>query len=465
MFSFTKFAKITLFILFCVAPIYVLAEENLEVQCQLNAIEQRCNAVGTIECKKLLEQCEQYYSQQSQKMAEDISKTQQEKNTLKNKISTLNKKIKELDYQISQNNLVIRDLQLQVEDTANSITKTIQKIEEEKARLANILRAIHAQDRKSSLEIVTADDKLSDFFSNLVSLEIMNVQNKELLANIKILKINLESQKESLDTEKEGLEKTVKLQQLQKQESASTKKSQEYYLSITEQEYQKQVQERAVIEKKAAEIRAKLFQMIGVAKAPTFGEALEVAKGVASITGIRPAFLLAVISQESAIGRNVGQCMLSNAVTGTGKRISTGAAVSNLMKPSRDVSPFLKITAALGRDPYNTPVSCPLSIGYGGAMGPAQFIPSTWMLYADKLLNVLGKAGDPWAIKDSFAAAALYLADLGAAAQTSAKESSAASRYYGGSSSYARQVMNRAACIQSFIDAGTMSVDCERLIF
>jgi len=135
------------------------------------------------------------------------------------------------------------------------------------------------------------------------------------------------------------------------------------------------------------------------------------------------------------------------------------------MKPSRDVSPFLKIPAALGRDPYNTPVSCPLSIGYGGAMGPAQFIPSTWMLYADKLLNVLGKAGDPWAIKDSFAAAALYLADLGATAQTSAKESSAASRYYGGSSSYARQVMNRAACIQSFIDAGTMSVDCERLIF
>ena len=98
-------------------------------------------------------------------------------------------------------------------------------------------------------------------------------------------------------------------------------------------------------------------------------------------------------------------------------------------------------------------------------MGPAQFIPSTWNLFAARLKAVLGKAADPWAIKDSFTASGMYLADLGAIAQTTSKESSAASRYYGGSSAYARSVLNRASCIQSFMDSGTMSTYCENLIF
>ena len=98
-------------------------------------------------------------------------------------------------------------------------------------------------------------------------------------------------------------------------------------------------------------------------------------------------------------------------------------------------------------------------------MGPAQFIASTWNLLADRLKSILGVTADPWGVKDSFAAAALYLSDLGASAQTYAKESGAASRYYGGSSAYARSVMNRASCIQTFIDSGTMTSDCQALIF
>ena len=56
-------------------------------------------------------------------------------------------------------------------------------------------------------------------------------------------------------------------------------------------------------------------------------------------------------------------------------------------------------------------------------MGPAQFLPSTWNLFADRLKNLLGQTADPWAIKDSFTASALYLSDLGASAQTTTAES------------------------------------------
>ena len=98
-------------------------------------------------------------------------------------------------------------------------------------------------------------------------------------------------------------------------------------------------------------------------------------------------------------------------------------------------------------------------------MGPAQFIASTWNLFADRLKSLLGATADPWGIKDSFTASALYLSDLGASAQTSAKESAAASKYYGGSSAYAKSVMSRASCIQTFIDSGTMTTSCQNLIF
>ena len=69
-----------------------------------------------------------------------------------------------------------------------------------------------------------------------------------------------------------------------------------------------------------------LFQMVGVSKVPTFGEALEVAKSAAALVNLRPAFLLAEISQESAIGKNVGQCMITDLTSGNGKKVSSGAA-------------------------------------------------------------------------------------------------------------------------------------------
>jgi membrane-bound lytic murein transglycosylase B len=246
----------------------------------------------------------------------------------------------------------------------------------------------------------------------------------------------LEDQKEDLDEEKEDLENMVEIQTVQKQQNAQTKEEQEHYLEITEQEYQKYLAEKQEVDQKASEIRARIFELIGVPEAPTFGEAYEIAKHVETITGVRPAFLLAVLTQESNIGKNVGQCYLKNSQTGAGETIRTGRILSRVMKPTRDVQPFLIITKELGRDPYYTPVSCPMSYGWGGAMGPAQFIPSTWMIYRDRLKDIMGKPADPWNIKDSFLASALYLSDYGAAKQTYNGEFNAALSYFAGPSWY-----------------------------
>ena len=67
-------------------------------------------------------------------------------------------------------------------------------------------------------------------------------------------------------------------------------------------------------------------------------------------------------------------------------------------------------------------------------MGPAQFIPSTWILYKDRISALTGKTpSNPWDIRDAFIAASLLLKDNGASAKTPDAEWKAAMLYFSGS--------------------------------
>ncbi len=381
------------------------------------------------ECESLLKK----YEEEIKKYEQNIQKTEKEKKTLQNQIYLLKQKIDKLKLEIEQSNVMIRDVSLQIKDTQESIEKTSQKIEAQKRKLVEILRTVYEMDKKSLIEILISEKNLSGFFDNLMYLEILNSKTKDLLDVVKNLKISLEDQKMILEKEKENLERILKMQTLQKQESENLKKEKEHLSKLTEAQYQKLLAEKKEIEKEAAKIRARIFELIGVPQAPTFGEAYELAKYVEKITGVRPAFLLAVLTQESNIGKNVGQCFLKDPKTGQGIRVNTGEKVEKVMNPTRDVPHFLNITKELGRDPFNTLVSCPIPSvgGWGGAMGPAQFIPSTWIKYKNRVKQITGSA-DPWNIKDAFVAAALYLADYGAAKRTYEAEWKAAMIYFSG---------------------------------
>lgn len=430
-----------------------------------------CPNISAADCKIFLQKCADYYDQQSAQLAADLTKTSQQKNTLQGAITKLRNKIKGLEADINQGKIMVKDLNIQISDTQDSINKTINQIDDSQNQLKAILRDVYEEDKKPSF-VILLEGNLSDFFSNLAYLDNLNSRVSRLLDSTKNLKSYLSGQQEKMSDNVDQMQKTIALQTLQKAQNEQNKQQQDQYLKLTEAQYQQQLKDKQEVEQKANKIKAMLFQVAGVSKVPTFGEALEVAKVAAALTDIRPAFLLAVISQESAIGRNVGQCVLTDAATGAGKKVSSGAATIRVMKPGRDTAPFVQITTALGRDPYDTPVSCwipayvgGVPTGWGGAMGPAQFIASTWNLFAERLKTILGTTADPWGIKDSFTAAGLYLSNLGASSKTSASESKAASRYYGGSSSYARSVANRANCIQTFIDSGAMSASCQNLIF
>jgi membrane-bound lytic murein transglycosylase B len=129
------------------------------------------------------------------------------------------------------------------------------------------------------------------------------------------------------------------------------------------------------------------------------------------------------------------------------------------MKVPRDTVPFERIMNALGQDWSTTAVSCPQPGGYGGAMGPTQFIPSTWEMYEAKLKSALGVAAtNPWNSLHAITATGLYLADVGAAGGSRQAEHTAAARYYAGGNwatagqVYANSVMGKADKFQADID-------------
>jgi len=177
------------------------------------------------------------------------------------------------------------------------------------------------------------------------------------------------------------------------------------------------------------EISQRNFELVGITDALTFQEVLDIAKSVEEITGTRPAFLLAILQEEFTLEKS-DFCYLTNFDTGEGVRAISGESLAKVMNPTRDIPSFLNITRELRKDPSKTLVTCPMSFGWGGAMGPADFIPSTWMRYKNKLESITGKPADPWDISDAFLAAGLYLSDSGAKLKSHDGEWNAAMLYF-----------------------------------
>jgi len=418
------------------------------------------------ECEALLKK----YEEEIKKLEGSITKTEQEKKTLQNQISVYRSRIQQLELQIQQGNIMIRDLSYQIEDTGTSIGKTSFKIEDSKEKLAGILRAIYEEDQKSLMEILLSEETLSGFFDNLMALEVLDQTNQELLEEIKELKSDLEEQKEKLDEEQGNLARTVKVQTLEKQQREELKKEQEQILKMTEAQYQQYLKEKQELEKRAAEIMSRIVQLTlpGLEVPKTNKELYELASWAGNAAGgVRPALILGLIEVESALGTNVGQCNCA------GHPVCRHPELSYKQVMARSQwAAFEAITKELGLNPNATPVSCYVDGGkvqLGGAMGPAQFMPNTWLNcgYKQKVESITGiKPANPWRARDAFLAAALYLADWNAGTQNRQSEIGAVTAYLCGTSAmtatcsraggkwYRNLVMQKADQWQQWINQG-----------
>lgn len=407
-----------------------LAEQRTELEKQLQEIEREIQA-----------------DQQA------LVKVQSQKNTLANKIKELKIKQSALILKIQQASLNIDRTVVQLSQTQYQIDQYQNEIKSSRDRLGQIINDLWREKQSSFFDILFTARSFSDFYNQLHNLETLIADLNNVIRVLQKQEADLHSSEELLVAQNEEQRNYYSLVSLQKSELTQNISDQNDLLKQTkgkETSYQNLIKANKA---QAAAIRSRIYNLIGATTQINFGQAVDIANWASGQTGVRPAFLLAILTQESNLGRNVGTCNRAGDPATKSWKV--------VMKPDRDQTPFLQITKELDLNPDTTPISCPMKdknghqVGWGGAMGPAQFIPSTWMGYRAKITAITGKTANPWDIRDAFLAAAIKLKADGGGSQSG--EWTAAMRYFSGSTNpaysfYGDNVVATAAKYQADID-------------
>lgn len=387
-----------------------------------------------------------------------VEQKQGERRTLERDVAILDARIKKAQLGIKARTIEIQNLGTQIGDKQIVINELSERQKRHQQSVAQLLRETNEVDDFTLIEVVLANANFSEFFEDVDSFQVIKQSLRDSYTQLSEVKEVTNEQKLSLEDRQERELELKGLQEVEKKEVETREAEKSKLLKTTKGQEAAYQQILTTQRQTAAQIRQALFELRGTEGIP-FGTAVEYAKGASQKTGVRAALILAILSQESDLGKNVGQCLITNITTGDGKGKNTGTPFPGTMKAPRDTVPFERITKALGVDWGSTAVSCPLPGGYGGAMGPTQFIPSTWEGYESRIKAALNvTATNPWDAQHAITATGLYLQDGGGSGGSYVSEHTAAAKYYAGGAwatsgqHYANQVMQKADGFQKNIE-------------
>lgn len=374
---------------------------------------------------------------------------------------------------IRQSEAFIRSRDLEIKKILGRISeqkKRVQTVEEkaEQAQqsIANLIREKNSLDGYSIVEAVFSKLSLSGFFADITNFDVLRDRLQADFEAYNVLKEEIIEEQSELAEEESRQRELAEQKESEKRQLERTRAEQKVLRDIskeTEIQY-----EQLIAEKEAAKkaLRSRLFTTASGQKI-SFGDAYDIIRPYEKSLGIDAAFILAVLFQESGwggqIGGNIGQCTYnqynSHGGTKNGKQVMSASQQAN----------FLTIMGDLGINAAGQKVSCPIPTdgAYGGAMGPAQFMPNTWMEVrnqAAKYIGISGSSMSPFSNRDAFIASGTYLrnhyyssscsqyaADYAhIRSAKSLREKCAAARYYAGGNwfkfrnTYGESVQSRA---------------------
>ena len=417
-----KFCIIFL-LLFIFCPIVtraVTCDPNLEGKSEqeLLAIEAQCNLeINELDTK-----------------INGVGGTKESATTLSNGINDLKNKIAKLQLEIKAKNAKIKQLGENITAKTKYIGQLSDRMEEIRKTLGKMLKDTYVIDDNTTMDMLLSSESFSNFFIDTDNYATINQKLQDLIEELTGVKKTSEEEKKALETKKEQEAKLKFEQEKVQKTTESYKAEQQTLLSITknkEAEYKKLIADK---EKLKNQIRNKLYKTAGGVEI-SFGDALKIIQPYESTIGIDSALILAVLFQESAvdstIGKNIGKCTYNQASPcASGKTV-----MSDTQKPT-----YLQIMSSLGLSADTSPVSCPICRdgNYGGAMGPAQFMPVTWDGIAQRVANIIGVSyPSPFENKAAFTAAGVLLKDNQTRCKTAFTKkndiwSCSAAKYYGG---------------------------------
>lgn len=371
-----------------------------------------------------------------------LADQQKQRTSLERDVAILDSKIQEAQLEIKARDLTIKQITQGIGEKQLGISQVDDQVAAGEQSIAQMLRETHMSDDLSLAEIAL-NGSMTDVMRELDDFQSIQKSLAAAFDQMKSVRQDLNDRKTALEDQQQEEQDLRQIQVLQQQTLKQNEKDKQDLIKAAkgqESVYQKIIASK---QKSADQIRAALFSLRDT-KATSFGDMYSYAKEAGAKTGVRPALILGILAEESNLGQNVG---------------SGNWKVD--MNPTRDAPVFQEICAQLGLNPDTQPVSKKPWYGWGGAMGPAQFIPSTWKQYEDRISAMANEdPPNPWNPRTATFATAILMMDNGADAQTPAAERLAALRYLAGwnnasksaYSFYGNDVMDLAAKFQSQID-------------
>ena len=309
--------------------------------------------------RKALEDCEE----ESAKNKEALQQQQSERTKTEKALQIITSNINSAEKEIRQSDIAIGGLSNEIRGKEQYIDELNEEIDSQQSAIHALLQRINEDEQRGVLSLLLSEASISSFFANAQSYTSLREDLEDSIERVDLLKDKLNANVEVLTGKKETQTEIRRQQEAAKQQIAYQQNEQQKILAVQKQIEDKIENVLQIQEKRIVQIQNRLFEFRGGGAIP-FGEAVKIAEMTNRLTGIRPAFLLGLIKHESDLGKNVGKGSW---------RID--------MHPTRDQPIFPYITATLGFEPDDVRVSARPGFGWGGAMGPAQFIPSTWVCY------------------------------------------------------------------------------------
>ena len=355
---------------------------------------------------------------QIQEDQKQINAKGQQEETIQGDIADLEKDIAKIQLEIQETQLVVQSLDLEIADKEAGIAAMQKEVDAKKKVLAQFMQELYENGNATPVELALGNNTFSDYFFQADSLDSFQERTREIYDQFVYLREGIKKEREDLLSQKEEQMNLKAMQNDQQNALDSQEQAKNSLLSKTKNDKQ-------ALSDQMGKLQDQLNALQALGEPINIDEAISAAKYASGFTHVAPEFLLGVLRVESGLGTNVG-----------GGRYKTD------MNPVQ-WDTFKKICGELGIDPNSVPVSrraCYNSDakdgcgGWGGAMGPGQFMPTTWLGYKSKVEKVTGEIpANPWDLKDSLVAMGLKLAAVdGVTAGDQAAWAKAAAMYLAG---------------------------------
>lgn len=338
-----------------------------------------------------------------------------EASIISNQLQRLEERLTQAELELAHTQLALRTVDTEKKRNETAISELAAALERIRDELRGVIRELYIKGEPSFMRILLSSGSLSQALAERAAYMTVQTRQTELLTTLRRQEEELQARQTELAQQEEDLGNLQQLLAGQQEELDTQQQEQQRFLQAKRAQQVSYEAKLAEASQARQEIEQDVFTLKNAGVKLTLTEATDMARYAEKLTGVRAALLLGVLKVETNLGTNLG--------SGT---------FPDDMHPAQHEA-FTRIIKKLGLDLSAAPISArPRSFqGWGGAMGPGQFMPTTWEGIEVRVASLMQKpTANPYELTDAFVATALFLADHGATDR--AREYEAVNRYLAG---------------------------------